>query len=179
MSAPVLSPVENNLPVGVEYPSLELVRLAPRWQERLKLFLLDLREGSDEIFFSPHPTEENSIYKIASYNGKDLYYLLVEEGKILGYGLLRGWDEGYQIPSLGVAIHPSVRGAGLGKMFMDFLHLLAVRRGASKVRLRVHKNNDKAIGLYKSLGYVFEEDTNQADYLVGFKNLGREWRNEI
>lgn len=153
---------------------MELVRIAPRWEEGLKLFLRNLRESGDEIFFSPHPWDDNSINQIASYNGKDLYYLLIEEEKVLGYGLLRGWDEGYPIPSLGVAIHPLARGAGLGKIFMDFLHVLALRRGASKVRLRVHKNNDKAIGLYKSLDYVFEEDARQADYLVGIKRLGRE-----
>lgn len=179
MSAPASNPVKNNSPEGYKYPAIELVRLAPRWQGALKIFLQELKVSGDEIFFSPHPTDENSLRQIASYNGRDLYYLLVEEKTILGYGLLRGWDEGYQIPGLGVAIHPSARGAGLGKIFMDFLHVLAFRRGASKVRLRVHKNNDKAIGLYKSLGYVFEEDANQADYLIGFKSLVREWRNEI
>ncbi|NNM68937.1 MAG: GNAT family N-acetyltransferase [Gallionella sp.] len=179
MSAPALSPVENKPPSSLGYPSMELVRFSSRWKEGVKLFFRDLKEGGDEEFFSPHPSDDNSINQIANYHGKDLYYLLVEEEKVLGYGMLRGWDEGYSIPSLGVAIHSSARGEGLGKIFMHFLHVLAFRRGASKVRLRVHINNDKAIGLYKNLGYVFEEDTNQADYLVGFKSLEREWRNEI
>lgn len=151
---------------------MELVRLGSRWQDGLKFFLAELKECGDDTFFSPHPVDEISIEKVVGLNGKDLYYLLVEEGKILGYGLLRGWDEGYSIPSLGVAIHPAVRGAGLGKLFMNFLHVLAFQRGASKVRLRVHKNNSKAINLYMSLGYVFEKDANQVDYLIGFKNLG-------
>jgi ribosomal protein S18 acetylase RimI-like enzyme len=150
---------------------MELVRLAPNWHEGLKTFLSELKKGGDETYFSPHPADDISIREVASLNGKDLYYLLVEEGKVLGYGLLRGWDEGYSIPSLGVAIHPSVRGAGLGKLLMNFLHILGSQRGASKVRLRVHKNNSKAITLYMSLGYVFEIDTNQADYLIGFKDL--------
>ena len=73
-----------------------------------------------------------------------------------------------------MAIHPLVRGIGLGKLFMNFLHMLAFRRGASKVRLRVNKKNDKAISLYKGLGYVFNDDIKQAEYLVGLKNLGSE-----
>ncbi len=174
MSAPASNPAKSSLLADIEYPSLELIRLAPRWQEGLKLFFKDLKESGDEVFFSPHPADEDSIRRIASYNGRDLYYLLVEGGKVLGYGMLRGWDEGYQIPSLGLAIHSSARGHGLGKMLMDFLHLLAFRRGASRVRLRVRANNEKAISLYKSLEYAFEEDTNQADFLVGFKNIGRE-----
>lgn len=171
MSAPASSPAENKPDSAVRYSSMELVRLAPRWQDGLKIFFQELRECGDETFFSPHLADDISIRKVAGLNGKDLYYLLVEDEKVLGYGLLRGWDEGYSIPSLGVAIHPAVRGAGLGKLFMNFLHVLAFQRGASKVRLRVHKDNCKAINLYKSLGYVFEEDANQAEYLIGFKNL--------
>lgn len=174
MSAPVSNPAENKSVVINKFPSLELVRLDWRWQEGLKQFLQSLKECGDDIFFSPHPTDEDSINRIVGHNGRDLYYLLIEENKVLGYGMLRGWDEGYQIPGLGLAIHPSARGEGLGKMFMDFLHVLAFRRGASKVRLRVHINNEKAIGLYKSLGYVFEEDVNQSNYLVGFKSIARE-----
>lgn len=174
MSAPASSSVKNSPSGDTAYPSIELVRLAPRWLVGLKQFFQDLEENGDEVFFAPHPTDENSINRIANYSGRDLYCLLVEGEKVLGYGMLRGWDEGYQIPSLGVAIHPSARGEKLGKMLVNFLHILAFRRGASKVRLRVHTNNGKAISLYKSLGYVFEEDTNQVDYLVGFKSLGRE-----
>lgn len=174
MSAPASSPARNESPADIEYPSFEVVRLAPQWQEGLQLFFQDLKESGDDVFFSPHPADDDSIRRITDLNGRDLYYLLVEEGRVLGYGMLRGWDEGYQIPSLGLAIHPSARGQGLGKMLMDFLHLLAFRRGASKVRLRVRANNEKAISLYKSLGYAFEENTNEAGFLVGFKNIGRE-----
>lgn len=174
MSAPVSSPAKNRSSADIAYPSLEVVRLAPEWQEGLQQFFQDLKAGGDDVFFSPHPTDADSIRRIAAHDGKDLYYLLVEQGKVLGYGLLRGWDEGYQIPSLGLAIHPSARGQGLGKMLMDLLHLLASRRGADKVRLRVRTNNEKALNLYKSLDYSFEEDTNQPGFLVGFKNLGRE-----
>lgn len=174
MSAPALSPAKNRLPADIAFPSLEVIRLAPEWQEGLQQFFQDLKAGGDDIFFSPHPADANSIRRIAAHDGKDLYYLLVEQGKVLGYGMLRGWDEGYQIPSLGLAIHPSARGQGLGKMLMDVLHLLASRRGADKVRLRVRTNNEKAMNLYKNLGYAFEEDTNQQGFLVGFKNIGRE-----
>ena len=151
-----------------------MVRFAPQWQEGLQQFFQDLKESGDDVFFSPHPADDDTIRRVAHLDGRDMYYLLVEEGRVLGYGMLRGWDEGYPIPSLGLAIHLSARGQGLGRMFMDFLHLLAARRGAGKVRLRVRANNEKALSLYKSLGYAFEEDTSQAGFLVGFKNIGRE-----
>lgn len=174
MSVPASNAVKDNLRTDLHHPSIELVRLTPGWQVGLTLFLQELRECGDDIFFSPHPTDEESIARIAHQRGRDLYYLVVEDQKVLGYGFLRGWDEGYKIPGLGIAIHPSARNLGLGKVFMNFLHHLALRRGANKVRLRVHRENIKAIGLYKNLNYVFTADAEQADYLVGFKNIEKE-----
>ena len=174
MSAPASSHAKNSSPVGIADPSLEVVRLTPKWQEGLQEFFQDLKASGDGVFFAPHAADEDSISRVAAYHGKDLYYLLVEREKILGYGMLRGWDEGYQIPSLGLAIHPSARGQGLGKILMDILHLLALRRGADKVRLRVRANNERALHLYKSLGYVLNEYTQQTGFLVGLKNIGRE-----
>lgn len=158
----------------MSYPSLEVVRLAQEWQDGLWQFFQDLKAGGDDVFFSPHPADADTIRRIAAHDGKDLYYLLVEQGNILGYGMLRGWDEGFQIPSLGLAIHPSARGVGLGKMLMNVLHRLAYIRGADKVRLRVHANNEKALKLYEMLGYAFEEDSSQHGLLVGFKHIERE-----
>lgn len=174
MSALVSNPAKNSLEKDISYLFPEVVRLVPAWQVGLQLFFQDLKACGDNFFFSPHLTDIDSIRGIASHDSKDMYYLLVDQGRILGYGMLRGWDEGYQIPSLGLAIHPSARRQGLGKLFMDILHLLASQRGAEKVRLRVHVKNELAINLYKSLGYTFEKDSNEPFFWVGFKNIGRE-----
>lgn len=169
MSAPASNPSENDNTGWCSHnPALELVRLSPSWQEGLKLFFQALRENGDAGFFCPHPTDDKTINQLANYVGRDLYYVLVEDENVLGYGLLRGWDEGYEIPSLGLAIHPSARDHGLGKMFISFLHMLASRMGATKVRLRVLKNNKKAMRLYERCGYVFQEDSKQPEYWVGF-----------
>lgn len=171
MSAPISSHSENRFFMDTGSSSLEIVKFSPRWRGGLKKFFRALSENGDINFFCPHPTDEKTISDLAHYNGRDLYYVIVEEGRVLGYGLLRGWDEGYQVPSLGIAIHPMVRGKELGKILMSFLHVVASRRGADKVRLRVLKNNEKAISFYKRFSYIFEEDSNQAEYLVGFKLL--------
>lgn len=171
MSAVCSSPANTKMSGDFSHPSLEFVRLSSVWGKELTGFFEDLKCSGDDVFFSPHAVDADSIEKIAGYDGKDLYYLLIEQNQILGYGLLRGWDEGYAVPSLGIAIHPSARGQRLGKVLMDMLHVLAARRGADRVRLRVRTNNEKALNLYKMLGYVFELDANQPDFLVGFKSL--------
>lgn len=150
---------------------MELTQMGPDWVAPLKAFLDDIESNGDGKFFSPHSTDEETLRMRAVYTGQDLYLLLVERQRVLGYGLLRGWDEGYSIPSLGIALHSSVRGTGFAPALMAFLHAEACHRGAIKVRLRVHAENSRAIALYARLGYEFTSDSDRKGYLLGFKDL--------
>jgi [ribosomal protein S18]-alanine N-acetyltransferase len=149
--------------------SLECRKLTIEWKEPLLAFLKALEEANDTEYFRPHDFSNNAVEKIIQDTCKDLYYVLVEEQEVIGYGLLRGWDEGYKIPSLGIAIHPKARGTGLGKTFMYFLHSVARQCNAEKMRLRVRVNNIRAIKLYQDLGYFFA--TQEGQYLVGTLDL--------
>jgi [ribosomal protein S18]-alanine N-acetyltransferase len=80
--------------------------------------------------------------------------------------MLRGWDEGYDVPSLGIAVHPESRGQGLGELLMHFLHCAARRKGAREIMLKVYKENTAAYQLYLRLGYRFDGEE-QKGQLVG------------
>ncbi len=109
--------------------------------------------------------------RLCAYEGRDLYYAAAAGESVLAYGLLRGWDEGYAVPSLGVAVHPNARGLGLARTFMGFLHAAAGLRGAKKVRLKVYPDNGPARRLYERLGYrLAPADDGQ---LIGFLDLER------
>ena len=148
---------------------LEFCLVNQQWEKSLAAFFSIIKEQGDDLYFHPHPFTNEEAKQRANYQGKDLYYLLVEEKRILAYGMLRGWDEGYQIPSLGICLHPEIRGQGFGKIFMQLLHAAAKKRGANKIRLTVDFNNYKAISLYQNMGYVFEDQ--KAKKLVGYYDL--------
>jgi len=122
----------------------------------LRAFFRAFVQGPDRGFFQPHPMTDDEAAKLCGYAGRDLYYAACLGNNVLAYGLLRGWDEGYEIPSLGIAIHPEARGRGLARPFMAFLHAAAKARGATKVRLTVHNENQRAVELYRRLGYQLE-----------------------
>lgn len=158
--------MEPTLPRVLEYR-----RLTPQWRTGFGEFCRAIEAAGDTAYFSPHPFTAEVLDRLVLYSGRDLYYVAVEDAVVIGYGLLRGWDEGFAIPSLGIAIHPSVRSSGLGTSLMEFLHVAARRRQADRIRLRVHAGNLSAARLYRRLGYSFEPPT--GDYLVGFKDLRR------
>lgn len=147
----------------------ELRRLGPEWQCALAAFFAGLRAAGDGERFHPHPLDGAAAAEVCAQAGEDVYYALVEGDRVVAYGFLRGWDEGYEIPSLGIAVHPDERGRGLGRALMEELHAAARARGAPAVRLKVYPENEAAVALYRDLGYELggEED----GQLVGMLRL--------
>lgn len=123
----------------------------------------------DDRWFHPHPFTAEQAEQLIHHEGQDLYYVAARGDEILAYGMLRGWDEGYRIPSLGIYVRPDARGQGLATRLTAFLHRAARDKGAPRVRLRVYPDNTGAIGLYESLGYVFEGE--ECGQMVGFIDL--------
>lgn len=146
---------------------LECSRLGPRGVALLGEFFRALRESGSTRHFHPHPLTDDEAANRVAYSGQDLYAALVDDSRVLGYGMLRGWDKGHEVPSLGIAIRPDARGLGLGMAMMHFLQAAARLRGARRVRLKVHADNLVACRLYEQLGYRFEgeEDGQRVGYI--------------
>lgn len=114
--------------------------------------------------FHPHALTISSARELTWT--KDIHSIALLDHEAVVYGLLRGWDAGFSVPSLGIAVHPQYRSRGLGRMMMEYLHCCARLRGATSVRLKVYPDNIKARRLYESLGYVWSPDLEE-DQLVG------------
>jgi ribosomal protein S18 acetylase RimI-like enzyme len=143
-------------------------RLRPELAEPLATLFAALTGAGDERTFHPHPLTRAEAERVCAYSGDDVYAALVHDGRVVAYGMLRGWDDGFDIPSLGLAVHPAERGRGLGRTLTERLHEEARRRGAERVRLTVYADNEAARRLYERLGYELERDGPE---LVGYVAL--------
>ena len=141
---------------------MHIIILTKEYIDDLNKFLVK----NDSSFFTPHKyTKDILINNICSI---DKYYLMIKSDIIIGYGMLRGYEEGYDIPSLGIMIDKDYRGKGYSKKMINFLENETYKT-SEKIRLTVFKKNKIAISLYKSMGYVFEDDNEKS--LIGFKIL--------
>lgn len=135
-------------------------RLVPTdFSKILNLFAI-IKDDSEAKNFHPHAFNQEQAYIVTNYTGIDYYLGFFENDEIIGYGLLRGWDAGFNIPSLGIYIRPDSRGKGLSIKFMKALHEIAQKMHAPLIRLKVYPENISALNLYKKMGYVFQ---NQED----------------
>ncbi|MBX5496048.1 MAG: GNAT family N-acetyltransferase [Bryobacteraceae bacterium] len=133
----------------------EIVRIGPEHLAMLIELFDRIAVDPEARHFHPHPFTPLQAEIRAVYLGPDIYSLMVLRGRATGYGFLRGWEEGYAIPSLGIYIAKERRGTGDARRLMNHLHEVARLRGASHVRLKVHPDNIRAKRLYERIGYQF------------------------
>ncbi len=142
---------------------MEIRHPEPDDQPAIANFFQALVAGGDSQTFHPHPftaSEASQITKGLSPKGlptNDIFHFGFVRREAVAYGMLRGWDEGFAEPSLGIAVHPRFRGRGLAGQMVRQLHDLARMRGATSIRLKVYRGNTVAIHFYKKLGYVLTD----------------------
>jgi GNAT superfamily N-acetyltransferase len=107
----------------------------------------------DTTWFGPHDLSAEGARAVAHHVGRDVYLVGWLGPEPVAYGMLRGWDEGYAVPSLGVAVRDGYQRRGFGRQMMEALHGMVRDQGGDRVRLRVAPDNTRARRLYDSMGY--------------------------
>ena len=104
----------------------------------------------------PTPWSMDTIKWALSEN--DIHGVGLQDGNtIVGYGFLRhsiiDGKPYEQADLLNIAVTPTYRGLGYGKILLSHLMNLAWSAGAEQIFLEVRLSNEKAQGLYASLGF--------------------------
>lgn len=104
-------------------------------------------------YFHPFPFTPETAQFIACQLHQDKYYVAVLGDQIVGLSMLRGWDEGFSIPSFGVVIDYRYHGQGIGRKLLEYTISDARQLHCQRVRLTVYASNAGAVHLYKSVGF--------------------------
>jgi ribosomal protein S18 acetylase RimI-like enzyme len=67
--------------------------------------------------------------------------------------MLRGWDEGYEIPSFGIVADFRQKGRGHGSRIWRLAMGYAADLGAKKMRITTHLHNAIILGMAEKLGF--------------------------
>jgi ribosomal protein S18 acetylase RimI-like enzyme len=104
-------------------------------------------------YFHPFPLNDKTASDITGAEQLDHYYVGLKGKSIVGFYMLRGWGEGYAIPSFGVFVDYRYHRRGLGRQFTEHAVAEARRFNCPAVRLSVYESNVSAVRLYNSLGF--------------------------
>lgn len=107
--------------------------------------------------FNPFPLTADSARDLLAGRRLDRFYGAFADDRMAGFAMLRGWDEGYQVPSFGILIDRSCRGRGFGRQMLVWILAQARGLGCERVRLSVYRSNAVAARLYAGVGFVEAE----------------------
>jgi ribosomal protein S18 acetylase RimI-like enzyme len=136
---------------------MEFVKPDGRHLEAVTAFFAVLDTPEIRTNFHPHDFTPVRARALCCYAGRDEYYIALQGGRVAAYGMLRGWDEGYDVPSLGICVAPDCHGQGVGSAMMECLVAAARLRGAPRIILKVRKVNTAAVALYSRFGFQLTE----------------------
>ncbi|WP_427383752.1 ribosomal protein S18-alanine N-acetyltransferase [Janibacter sp. G56] len=117
-----------------------------RWHDIEHLAVLERELFPDDAW-----SEDVWWAELAARPRRD-YLVAEDERGIVAYG---GIDNGGDVADLmTIAVHPRARGGGRGRLLLEALIDVARQRGAEHLMLEVRADNEPALALYASRGFV-------------------------
>jgi perosamine synthetase len=125
--------------------------------EALSCFIRDNNLASIIRTFHPFPMTDETAKRIALGTHQDKYYAAFYGSQVVAISMLRGWDEGYSVPSFGILVDHRFHNRGIGTRLTEFTVDEARRHGSERVRLSVFASNQAAHHIYTSRGFIESE----------------------
>jgi glycosyltransferase involved in cell wall biosynthesis/ribosomal protein S18 acetylase RimI-like enzyme len=104
--------------------------------------------------FDPFGMTPETARKIALKPRRDRFYGAYVDGELAGLSMLRGWDDGYDVPSFGIFVDGAAQNQGLGASLTDFTLEQARMIGCESVRLSVYASNRIAHKMYERRDFI-------------------------
>jgi ribosomal protein S18 acetylase RimI-like enzyme len=144
--------------------ALAFRELADADEEALARFLVRNDVPSVTATFTPFPMTAASAATLLSERREDRYYgAFAGPDEVVALSMLRGWDEGYAVPSFGIAVDAGWHGRGVGTRMTAWTVEQARALGAPSVRLTVYDDNPTAQRIYARLGFTEQERRPEQD----------------
>ena len=114
---------------------------------------------------------EEFIKKILSEKKLDKYFGLFINDDLIGFYMLRGFNDGYEIPSYGVWISSQYANRGLSTFTLYHAFSFCRLNQIKTLMLKVHPDNIIAKHLYEKLGFVKVGLDEKIGHFIYHKNI--------
>ncbi len=130
----------------------KIVELAPRDAPVMRKLLV---EATDEYlkFAINFRSRADSLVHSIKKRSEDRWWGFKEGEQLIGFFMLRGFDEGYQRPAFGVFISEAHTGRGLARHAINHALDWCQTAGVKSIMLRVDPNHGRATAIYLQAGF--------------------------
>lgn len=124
-------------------------------------------------FFYPFGFGRPAVSAVLAGQGRDVFTGLYWGGRMVGFFMLRGWNEGYEVPAFGIIIDEKYRGHGLEMVCLDAAKAICRLRGAERIMLKMHPENISAKGVARKIGFVQTGSEPESGNIIYHLELGK------
>lgn len=146
-------PAEPAPPSAPTLAAATIARLRPADAGALTEFFVRNDVAEVTRHFHPFELDARSARVIARDPGRDRFFGAWLDDRIVGLAMLRGWNEGYEVPTLGYVVDVAHRGRGIGRRLGEHACAQALALGCRRVRLSVYADNAGSVRLATALGF--------------------------
>jgi RimJ/RimL family protein N-acetyltransferase len=150
------------------HKNVEIKELELEQASALSALILDAPKDYTK-YFVPFSFEEDSIKKIIGDAVNDKFFGVFINDGLAGFYMLRGFDQGYEIPSYGIWISDKYSGLGLSKLTLQHAITFCKLNGLKKIMLKVHPEHTIAKNIYENFGFkqqgIDEKNSNLIYYI--------------
>jgi len=112
-----------------------------------------------------------TIKEILNKKKDDKFFGLFTDNSLIGFYMLRGFDEGFDIPSYGVWISKKYSAKGLSKLTLQHALSFCKINEIKKIILKVHPENKIAKMIYENFGFINEGIDPKNNNLIYYKDI--------
>ncbi len=150
--------------------SLEIIELTTESASILSKKLLE--ENKEYIkHFIPFDFSESVVRNILSLKKSDKYFGLFLNKELVGFYMLRGFDEGYDTPAYGVWISSEYSNKGLSTLTLYHAFSFCRINKIKTLMLKVHPDNSIAKNLYEKFGFKQTGIDERIKHLIYHKSI--------
>jgi len=152
------------------HKNIEIKELQSEQAPSLSALILNA-PGNHTKYFTPFSFKEDAIKKIINDAVIDKYFGIFINDNLAGFYMLRGFDEGYEVPSYGVWISDKFSRLGLSKLTLQHAITYCKVNNLKKIMLKVHPENIVAKSIYERFGFKQAGIDQKNSNLIYYKSL--------
>lgn len=136
--------------------------------------LLATDENEYQQYFIPFATDIKSLEERLGSTREDRYWGIWLEAVMIGFFMLRGFDEGYKRPSFGVYVACEYSCKGLSQFALDYCISWCRLNKIEAIMLKVHPDNLHARHTYEKAGFTVQGTCAQTGHIVMEKRWSKQ-----
>jgi len=151
-----------------------IIRLATPLDANEILTVMNDAENSGFMLANPGerkltPEAIKKIIGNVNSSAKSGFFVAEKYGLLLGYLIVRGenMERTTHRASIVIGVHSNSRGKGVGSALFNHIYNWAKQNELHRLELTAIESNEKAIGLYKKMGFEVEGIRENALYIDG------------